>query len=144
MILPPRSPNLHAYCERFVRSIKEEALIQMLILGERSLEYVIQQYLAHYHAERNHQGLGNQLIAPAADLGSHSGQVRWRNRLGGLLRYYLSRRSVTRHYFSTIRVIGARQKTCVALLVPRVRRGPSRANSHGWEYISGSLLGLKR
>ncbi len=88
MVLPPRSPNLHAYCERFVRSIKEEALIQMLILGEWSLEYVIQQYLAHYHAERNHQGLGNQLIAPAADLESHSGQVRRRNRLGGLLRYY--------------------------------------------------------
>ncbi len=88
VVLPPRSPNLNAHCERFVRSIKEEALAQMLLLGEQSLSYVIQQYLAHYHAERNHQGLSNQLIAPEPGLGSHSGQVRRRDRLGGLLRYY--------------------------------------------------------
>jgi putative transposase len=88
VILPPRSPNLNAHCERFVRSIKEESINRMLMLGERSLHYLIQQYLAHYHTERNHQGLGNQLIAPAADSGSHSGQVRRRDRLGGLLRYY--------------------------------------------------------
>jgi len=62
LVLPPRSPNLNAHCERFVHSIKEESLAQILLLGERSLSYVIQQYLAHYHAERNHQGLGNQLI----------------------------------------------------------------------------------
>jgi putative transposase len=59
ILLPPRSPNLNAHCERFVRSIKEETLAQMVMLGERSLYYVVQQYLAHYHAERNHQGLGN-------------------------------------------------------------------------------------
>jgi transposase InsO family protein len=88
IILPPRSPNLNAHGERFVRSIKEEALEQMVMLGERSLHHVISQYLAHYHAERNHQGLANQLIAPESDLGSHSGQVRRRDRLGGLLRYY--------------------------------------------------------
>ena len=57
VVLPPRSPNLNAYCERFVRSIKEEALERMVMLGERSLYYAIQQYLAHYHTERNHQGL---------------------------------------------------------------------------------------
>jgi Integrase core domain len=88
IVLPPRSPNLNAHCERFVRSIKEEALEQMVMLGERSLSYAIQQYLSHYHAERNHQGLVNQLIAPYADLGSHHGQVQRRERLGGLLRYY--------------------------------------------------------
>jgi putative transposase len=88
IVLPPRSPNLNAHCERFVRSIKEEALDRMLMLGERSLHYVIQQYLAHYHHERNHQGLGNQLITPPSDLGSHSGRVRRRERLGGLLSYY--------------------------------------------------------
>jgi putative transposase len=52
--LPPRSPNLNAYCERFIRSIKDEALEQMLILGERFLYQVIHQYLAYYHTERNH------------------------------------------------------------------------------------------
>jgi transposase InsO family protein len=88
IILPPRSPNLNAHCERFVRSIKEEALEQMVILGERALYHAIHQYLAHYHAERNHQGLANQLIAPEPGLGSHSGQVRRRERLGGLLHYY--------------------------------------------------------
>jgi putative transposase len=88
LVLPPRSPNLNAYCERFVRSIKEEVLEQMVLLGERALYYAIQQYLAHYHTERNHQGLANQLITPEPDLGSHSGQVRRRDRLGGLLSYY--------------------------------------------------------
>jgi putative transposase len=88
IILPPRSPNLNAHCERFVRSIKDEALEEMAILGERALYHVIHQYLAHYHAERNHQGLANQLIAPEPGLSSHSGQVRRRERLGGLLRYY--------------------------------------------------------
>ena len=63
VLLPPRSPHLNAHCERFVRSIKEEALNQMVILGERALYYAIQQYLAHDHTERHHQGLGNQLNA---------------------------------------------------------------------------------
>src|SRR6266496_3186861 len=66
ILLPPRSPNLNAHCERFVRSIKEEALGQMVILGERALYYAIHQYLTHYHTERNHQGLANQLIAREA------------------------------------------------------------------------------
>ena len=60
----------------------------MVILGERALYSTIQQYLAHYRAERNHQGLANQLITPEADLGTYSGPVRRRGRLGGLLRYY--------------------------------------------------------
>ena len=88
IVLPPRSPNLNAHCERFVRSIKEEALAQMVMLGERSLYYAIQQYLAHYHHERNHQGLDNQLIAPEGTVGCHTGPVVRRKRLGGLLSYY--------------------------------------------------------
>jgi transposase InsO family protein len=88
LVFPPRSPNLNAHCERFVRSIKEEALNHMVMLGEAALSYAIHQYLTHYHTERNHQGLGNQLIAPEPGIGSHSSQVRCRERLGGLLRYY--------------------------------------------------------
>jgi putative transposase len=88
LVLPPRSPNLNAHCERFVRSIKEEALDRMVMVGAPALSYVIHQYLAHYHAERNHQGLANQLIAPEPDLGRHSDPVRRRERLGGLLHYY--------------------------------------------------------
>jgi transposase InsO family protein len=88
VILPPRSPNLNAHCERFVRSIKEEALAQMIMLGEHALYYAIHQYLAHYHTERNHQGLNNQLIARAGDVGGRTGPVVRRERLGGLLSYY--------------------------------------------------------
>jgi hypothetical protein len=71
-----------------VRSIKEEALGRMIITGEASLRYVLRQYLAHYHTERNHQGLDNQLIAPEVEVGRQAGQVMCRKRLGGLLSYY--------------------------------------------------------
>jgi putative transposase len=71
-----------------VRSIKEEVLAQMVLLGERSLAYAIQQDLAHYHHERNHQGLDNHLIAPEPEHNDQSGAVVRRDRLGGLLRYY--------------------------------------------------------
>lgn len=57
--LPPRSPNLNCYIERFVRSNREECLGQMVVLGERHLRTVIQQYMEHFHEERNHQGLDN-------------------------------------------------------------------------------------
>jgi transposase InsO family protein len=88
LLLPPRSPNLNAHCERFVRSIKEEALNQVVILGERALYYVIYQYLTHYHTERNHQGLDNRRIAPEGVGGCQTGHVVRRDRLGGLLSYY--------------------------------------------------------
>ena len=88
IVFPPRSPNLNAHCERFVRSIKEEALAQMILLGERSLYYAIQQYLAHYQQERNHQGLDNQLITPEPEQNYQDEAVVRRDRLRGLLRYY--------------------------------------------------------
>jgi putative transposase len=88
VVLPPRSPNLNAHCERFVRSIREEVLHQMIIMGEESLRFVLTEYLAHYHAERNHQGLSNQLIEPEVAVGRQTGQVIRRERLGRLLSYY--------------------------------------------------------
>ena len=88
LVLPPRSPNLNAHCERFVRSIKEEALEHMVMLGEQALSYAIHHYLAHYHTERNHQGLDNQLIAGEGAVGGQTGPVVRRERLGGLLSYY--------------------------------------------------------
>ena len=87
VVLPPRSPNLNAYCERFVHSIKDEALNQMIVIGEAALRSVIQSYLVHYHHERNHQGLGNQLIVPEAGMEHQRGLVVRRERLGGLLSY---------------------------------------------------------
>ena len=64
MKLPPRSPNLNAYAERLVRTIKESCLERMIFFGETSLRKAIAEFVAHYHLERNHQGLGNRLIVP--------------------------------------------------------------------------------
>jgi putative transposase len=86
--LPPRSPSLNAYAERFIRSIKDECLSKMVFFGERSLRRAITEYLAHYQAERNHQGLDNPLIDPKVDVGGSDGDVQCRERLGGMLRYY--------------------------------------------------------
>jgi transposase InsO family protein len=88
VVLPPRSPNLNAHCERFARAIKEEAVERMVMLGERSLSHVILEYLTHYHRERNHQGLDNRLIAPEEGVGCQTGHMVRRERLGGLLSYY--------------------------------------------------------
>src|SRR5258707_2658769 len=86
--LPPRSPNLNAYAERFVRSIKESCLDRMIFFGEESLRTAIQNFVAHYHSERNHQGLANQLISPEPGHLGNAGEVQRRQRLGGMLNYY--------------------------------------------------------
>jgi putative transposase len=87
--LPPRSPNLHAYAERWVRSIKEEALSRMILFGERSLWHVLNEYVKHYHEERPHQGKGNVILMPTAHPSHrHKARVRCHERLGGLLKYY--------------------------------------------------------
>jgi putative transposase len=62
--LPPRAPNLNCYVERFVRTIKEGCLERMILFGEESLRTAVREFVAHYHGERNHQGLGNLLIIP--------------------------------------------------------------------------------
>ena len=89
--LPARSPNLNAFAERFVRSIKSECLAQIIPLGERHLRNTVAEYIEHYHAERNHQGLGNQLILKPRDGTPAKGNVACRERLGGLLQYYYRR-----------------------------------------------------
>jgi hypothetical protein len=61
---PFQAPNCNAYAERFVRSIKEEGLNQVVILGEAHLRRTLTAFAAHYHRERNHQGLDDRLIAP--------------------------------------------------------------------------------
>ncbi len=86
--LPPRSPNLTPHIERFMRSIKQEALERMVFFGQGMLRSAVGEYLLHYHAERNHQGIGNKIIAPDAEVGQAGGEVACRKRLGGLLHYY--------------------------------------------------------
>jgi transposase InsO family protein len=86
--LPPRSPNLNAYAERFVRSIKHECLNRMIFFGEPSLRKATREFAAHYHAERNHQGLNNRLIQPNGREGLTGGEIDCAQRLGGMLHYY--------------------------------------------------------
>ena len=89
LTLPARSPNLNAYAERWVRSVKEECLSKVILLGECSLRRALNEYVEHYHAERNHQGKGNVLLFPRdTDIRREPQPVQCRERLGGLLRYY--------------------------------------------------------
>jgi putative transposase len=86
--LPPRSPNLNAYAERFVRSIKEECLDRMIFIGQASLRRAITEFVVHYHGERNHQGIGNQLIQPGQRPLATGTSVCRHQRLGGMLSFY--------------------------------------------------------
>ena len=86
--LPPRSPNLNAFAERFVLSIKEECLNRMIFFNERSLRKATREFAAHYHTERNHQGLKNRLIEQGGRNESPFGALECVQRLGGMLRFY--------------------------------------------------------
>jgi hypothetical protein len=88
VLLPVRSPNLNAYLERYMRSMKSESLDRMIFFGQRSLERALKNFAIHYHEERNHQGLDNKLIDPGDEVGQDIGEVQCRERLGGMLRYY--------------------------------------------------------
>ncbi len=78
----------NAIAERFVRSIKAECLERMIFCGVRSLRYAVSHYVAHYDGERNHQGVGNQLLAPVIPIAHTKGHVKRRARLGGTLNFY--------------------------------------------------------
>jgi putative transposase len=86
--LPARSPNLNAFAERFVRSARDECLSKVIPLGEKHLRELLREFVAHYHVERNHQGLGNKLIEPSNDNSAMAGHVLRRKRIGGLLNFY--------------------------------------------------------
>jgi putative transposase len=84
---PFRAPNCNAYAERLVRSIKEECLDRVILPGERHLRRTIAEFVASYHAQRNHQGIGNELTQPLVRADGH-GRLRRRQRIGGMLNYY--------------------------------------------------------
>ena len=86
--LPPRSPNLNPHAERVVRSLKECCLDRLILFGESSLRAAVQNFVAHYHTERNHQGLDNRIIQPETGQPSSVGGIHRRERLGGTLNYY--------------------------------------------------------
>ena len=85
--LPARSPNLNAYAERFVLSIKSECLSRLILLGEAHLRNAVFEYVAHYNEERPHQGIDGRFVVPPANE-NRSGPIERRERLGGLLSFY--------------------------------------------------------
>ena len=88
--LPARSPNLNAFVERWVKSVKDECLSKLILFGEASLRHTLREYVVHYHVERNHQGKDNILLFPVATkaMNHGDGSVGCKERLGGLLKYY--------------------------------------------------------
>jgi putative transposase len=88
VLLPPRNPNLNSQIERYMRSMKSECLDKMIFFGEKSLRRALIEFTGHYHEERNHQDLKNNLIRPGEEVGRTNGDIQCRDRLGGMLRYY--------------------------------------------------------
>jgi len=90
LVLPPRSPNLNAFAERWVRSVKSECLSKLILFGEGSLRRAANEFIQHYHLERPHQGKGNKLLFPAPNPASSqcASRVKCHERLDGLLRFY--------------------------------------------------------
>src|ERR1700751_3902094 len=91
ILLPPHSPNLNAFAERWVRSIKSECLSKLILFGEVSLPRAVTQFITHYHLERPHQGKGNQLLFPSpvrSPSSPHAARIQCHERLGGLLKFY--------------------------------------------------------
>jgi putative transposase len=86
--LPPMSPDVNAYAERFVRSIRDECLGRMIFLGQASLRRAISEFTSHCHTERNHEGLANRLIRPQSQEMANRSAIYRRQRLGGTLNYY--------------------------------------------------------
>jgi len=88
--LPARSPNLNAFAERWVKSVKDECLSKLILFGEASLRRTLREYLVHYHVERNHQGKDNVLVFLVATkaMNHGDGSIGCKERLGGLLKYY--------------------------------------------------------
>jgi len=91
--LPAHSPDLNAYAERFVLSIKSECLNKMIPLGEGHLRRAITEFVEHYHTERNHQGIENELITKPVEPTNDNAPVVRRERLGGILNFYYRRAS---------------------------------------------------
>ncbi len=91
--LPPRSPNLNAFAERWVLSIKSECISGLIFFGEKCLLLALKEYTIHYHHERNHQGKDNCLLFPSRDFypDKKESEIASRSRLGGVLKYYYQR-----------------------------------------------------
>lgn len=92
MVLTPRSPNLNSHMESiFFGPLKAESLSRMIFFGETSMRRTVREFLADYHSERSHQGIGNRLIELDATVESIDGAIECHERLGGMLKFYYRR-----------------------------------------------------
>jgi len=89
--MPKQSPNLNAYSERFVQTVKNECTDKMIFFGQKHLRHVLTEFVTHYHEERPHQGLGNRRIIQSTLAPPTKGRIHCRERLGGLLKSYYRR-----------------------------------------------------
>ncbi|MBI1246746.1 transposase [bacterium] len=94
----PRAPNLNAFIERWIQSLKQEALDHFIVFGQSHFDFIVREYVAHYHEERPHQGIGNVLLlqrgepecegtddeVPALSMAD----IQCQERLGGILKSY--------------------------------------------------------
>jgi putative transposase len=100
-----RSPNTVAFVERFVQTIKQECLDHFIVFGHKHMDVLCQEFKAHYHEERPHQGLENELVIdgmrrkkrsksgakPSELVSIPISEIRCKERLGGLLKSYSRR-----------------------------------------------------
>jgi putative transposase len=85
-----------AFAERFVQTIKQECLDHFVVFGRKHMDVLCREFVEHYHEERPHQGLNNDLVLQSQGTKSNSGEpmtislaeVRCKERLGGLLKSY--------------------------------------------------------
>ena len=85
---PIRSPQANAFAERFVKTVRRECLDSVLVFGERHLERILREYVAHYNEERPHRGLSLQTPEPKPTLNRADGEIVRVARLGGLINEY--------------------------------------------------------
>jgi len=89
--IPAQSPNCNPHAERFIRSVRNECLDHFIVFGESHLRHLVKQYVAHYNAERFHQGMDGKLLTQNADSANDNGTIgtiKTHSRLAGILNFY--------------------------------------------------------
>ena len=87
----PRAPNLNAFVERWIQSLKHGALNHFVVFGLAHFDHIVSEFVDYYHECRPHQGIGNRLITPPESVQSpvvSLDQLACDERLGGLLKHY--------------------------------------------------------
>jgi hypothetical protein len=79
---------MNAYAKRFIQTLQRECLDHFVACGTKHLDYLVHEFVEHYHIERPHQGLGNQMPVRAGPNAVGCGPIQCSSRLGGRIRHY--------------------------------------------------------